>query len=43
MLEKLVGYLAQLEQAVLRFPNHKQIPLHSADTATSRLGRSTTA
>ena len=33
MLEKLVGYLAQLEQAVLRFPNHKQIPLHSLTQA----------
>ena len=28
-LDKLVAYLAQLEQAVLRFPNHKSIPLHS--------------
>lgn len=34
-LDKLLGYLATLEQAVLRFPNHKSIPLHSLTTAVA--------
>jgi hypothetical protein len=35
-LEKLISYLAQLEQAVLRFPNHKSIPLHSVTAQTAQ-------
>jgi len=35
-LDKLLGYLATLEQAVLRFPNHKSIPIHSLTTAAAQ-------
>jgi len=38
-LDKLLGYLATLEQAVLRFPNHKSIPLHSLTTAVAQSGQ----
>jgi hypothetical protein len=37
-LEKLVTYLANLEQAVVRFPNHKSIPLHSLAPASGQSG-----
>ena len=38
-LEKLVALLAQLEQAVLRFPNHKSIPLHSLTQPAAATGQ----
>ena len=31
-LDKLISVIASLEQAVLRFPNHKSMPLHSLST-----------